>query len=68
MGHSNTVLGLVEAFGAEKPVKELTDDDYDYIFEVTIKGDKAEVKANRYGEPHHSQEGDKEQKEMKTGS
>ena len=66
VGHSNTVLELVEAFGAEKPVKELTDDDYDYIFEVTIKGDKAEVKANRYGDSHHSEVDDK--KEMKTGN
>ncbi|RZJ76301.1 MAG: histidine phosphatase family protein [Flavobacterium sp.] len=66
VGHSNTVLDVVEAFGAEKPVKELTDDDYDYIFEITIKGDKAEVKVNRYGEVHRAEGDDK--KQMKTGS
>lgn len=66
VGHSNTVLDVVEAFGAEKPVKELTDDDYDYIFEITVKGDKAEVKANRYGEVHRAEGENK--KQMKTGS
>ena len=66
VGHSNTVLEIIEAFGAEKPVKELTDDDYDYIFEVTVKGTKAEVKANRYGKSHHSETEDK--KEMKTAN
>lgn len=52
IGHSNTVLELVEAFGAKRPLKELGDNDYDYLFEVTIKGNKAEVKAKQYGEPH----------------
>jgi 2,3-bisphosphoglycerate-dependent phosphoglycerate mutase len=56
VGHSNTVLEIVEAFGAKKPVKELTDDDYDYLFEVTVKGDKADVKVSRYGKEHHSKE------------
>ncbi|RZL51052.1 MAG: histidine phosphatase family protein [Pedobacter sp.] len=64
VGHSNTVLDIVEAFGATKPVKELTDDDYDYIFEIIIKGDKADVKVSRYGKSHHSEEGTKT--EMKT--
>lgn len=56
IGHSNTVLEIVEAFGAKKPVKELKDDDYDYLFEVTIKGDKADVKVDRYGKEHHTKE------------
>lgn len=56
IGHSNTVQEIVEAFGAKKPVKELTEDDYDYIFAVTIKGDKAEVKVDRFGVAHHSKE------------
>ncbi len=56
IGHSNTVQEIVEAFGAKKPVKDLTDDDYDYIFTVTIKGDKAEVKVDRFGATHHSKE------------
>lgn len=66
VGHSNTVLEIIEAFGAERPVKELTDDDYDYIFEINVKGTKADVKANRYGKSHHSDTEDK--KEMKTAN
>lgn len=56
IGHSNTILDIVEAFGGEKPVKEIGDDDYDYIFALTIKGDKVDVKVDRYGLPHHSKE------------
>jgi 2,3-bisphosphoglycerate-dependent phosphoglycerate mutase len=54
IGHSNTVLEIIEAFGGKKPVNELTDEDYDYIFELTVKGDKVEVKTGRYGQEHHS--------------
>jgi 2,3-bisphosphoglycerate-dependent phosphoglycerate mutase len=50
IGHSNTVLELIEAFGGKRPVDKLTDDDYDYLFSLTIKGDKVEVKADKYGE------------------
>ena len=56
IGHSNTVQELLVAFGAVKPVKDLTDDDYDYIFLLTLKDDKREVKVERYGLPHHAKE------------
>jgi 2,3-bisphosphoglycerate-dependent phosphoglycerate mutase len=56
IGHSNTVQEILVAFGAAKPVKDLTDDDYDYIFILTLKGDKKEVKVERYGVPHHAKE------------
>ncbi len=52
-GHSNTVLEMIEAFGGKKPKEELTDDDYDYIFELSVKGDKARVKMDQFGRPHH---------------
>lgn len=52
-GHSNTVLEIIEAFGGKRPREELTDDDYDFIFRLTVKGDKARVKMNQYGVPHH---------------
>lgn len=52
-GHSNTVLEIIEAFGAKRPKEELTDDDYDYIFHLSVKGDKAKVKMDQYGRPHH---------------
>lgn len=52
-GHSNTVLELIEAFGGKKPMEMLTDDDYDYIFHLSVKDDKARVKTDQYGRPHH---------------
>jgi len=36
VGHSNTVLETIEAFKAKRPVSELTDSDYNYLFKVTI--------------------------------
>ncbi|KQS41125.1 phosphoglycerate mutase family protein [Pedobacter sp. Leaf194] len=52
-GHSNTVLEIIEAFGGKRPREELTDDDYDFIFHLNVKGDKARVKMDQYGIPHH---------------
>jgi len=49
VGHSNTVLELIEAFGAKRPVPSIADDEYDYLFSLTIKGDKVEVKTDKYG-------------------
>lgn len=66
VGHSNTVLELIEAFGGKRPLAKLSDDDYDYIFELTIKGDKVEVKTDNYGEESRSEGG--AHKEMKTGN
>jgi phosphohistidine phosphatase SixA len=54
VGHSDTVLELVEAFGAERPVKKLTDNDYDNLFLITIKDNVAKVSIEKYGKPHHS--------------
>lgn len=57
IGHSNTVLDIIEAFGGVKPIKELIEEsDYDYIFALTIKGDKVTVKVDHYGVSHHSKE------------
>jgi broad specificity phosphatase PhoE len=50
VGHSNTVLPLIEALGSARPVPELTDADYDYLFEVTLQPDgSASAQAHRYG-------------------
>ncbi|MFX8922159.1 hypothetical protein ABTN04_18905, partial [Acinetobacter baumannii] len=43
VGHSNTILETIEALGAKRPVKELKDEDYDYIFKLTIS-DAGKVK------------------------
>lgn len=55
VGHSNTVLELLEAFGVSRPLAALSDDDYDFFFELRIdpKG-KSELKAQHYGKAHHS--------------
>ncbi|WP_231425615.1 phosphoglycerate mutase family protein [Pedobacter sp. Leaf250] len=51
--HSNTALEIIEAFGGKRPMEMLTDDDYDYIFRLTVKDDKAKVKKDQFGRPHH---------------
>ena len=51
--HSNTILEIIEAFGGKRPMEMLTDDDYDYIFHLSVKDDKARVKTDQYGRPHH---------------
>ncbi|WP_029281697.1 histidine phosphatase family protein [Pedobacter sp. R20-19] len=52
-GHSNTVLEIIEAFGGKRPKEMFTEDDYDYIFRLIIKDDKAKVKMDQFGRPHH---------------
>jgi broad specificity phosphatase PhoE len=50
VGHSNTVLPLIEALGAARPVATLTDADYDYLFEVTLQSDgMVTAQTHRYG-------------------
>jgi phosphohistidine phosphatase SixA len=50
IGHSNTVLEVIEAFGGKKPIEKLTDADYSYLFSLTIKGAKVDVKVEKYGD------------------
>lgn len=50
VGHSNTVLPLIDALGAARPVPELTEADHDYLFEVTLRPEGvATARAHRYG-------------------
>lgn len=53
VGHSNTLLSLIEALGAPRPVPELADTDYDYLFEVALRSEgAATVRVHRYGAGH----------------
>lgn len=56
VGHSNTVLVLLEKLGALPPVQSLKDDDYDFIFKLSIKGEKIRLKSSHFGAKHHSTE------------
>lgn len=51
VGHSNTVLETIEALGAPRPVKAIADDEFSYLFEVTLPADggPATVAVRRYG-------------------
>ena len=52
VGHSNTILPIIETFGAKKPIDQITENDYDNIFRLTVspKG-KAKVEAKKFGVP-----------------
>ncbi len=55
VGHSNTIIPTLQAFGAAKPFDTLDDEDYDQLFKVTIGPDKkAKLSIKRYGAAHHS--------------
>jgi phosphohistidine phosphatase SixA len=55
IGHSNTVLELVEAFDVARPLSSLTDDDYDFVFKIDInQAGHASLVTRSYGKPHHS--------------
>lgn len=54
VGHSNTLLETIEALGGKRPVPELTEDDYDYLFKVVIrKNGTLRVSYEHYGTLHH---------------
>ncbi|MET3542942.1 broad specificity phosphatase PhoE [Pontibacter aydingkolensis] len=49
-GHSNTLLPLMEALGSKRPVSDISDSQYDYLFKVTINPDGAStVETVRFG-------------------
>ena len=53
VGHSNTVLETIEALGGKRPVMQLTDDDYDYIFKIELEASKpAIVRFFHFGQVH----------------
>lgn len=47
--HSNRILGIIAAFGALSPIKEITEQEYSHIFLLEIKGDRVKLKHKHYG-------------------
>jgi 2,3-bisphosphoglycerate-dependent phosphoglycerate mutase len=55
VGHSNTVMQLLNAFGSEMPFETLDEDDYDMVFKITVTDSgKRELEVSYYGVLHHS--------------
>jgi broad specificity phosphatase PhoE len=50
VGHSNTVLPMVRAFGGNTIVGEIKDTDYRYLFKVVISGEKTTTTELFYGD------------------
>ena len=58
VGHSNTVLDMIEALGAKRPIPRIEDQEYDYLFLVTIRANgKTKVKFMHYGLANSKKEG-----------
>lgn len=57
VGHSNTIIPIIVAFGGSRPFSTLADDDYDMLFKLTLKnGSKPELEISYYGASHHISE------------
>ena len=41
VGHSNTLVPIIKAFGAVSPVQTISDSDYNYIFRIKVEADTA---------------------------
>ena len=70
VGHSNTVLSLIDDFGGVPPVDEIKDNEYDYLFTVRVApGMQPTVETRGYGaerrEPVASRLQKAKEKEMK---
>jgi broad specificity phosphatase PhoE len=50
VGHSNTLLPLLTALGITAPMKEIKDEEFDYLFKVELRpGQPARLVVSRYG-------------------
>ncbi|WP_242927018.1 SixA phosphatase family protein [Pontibacter vulgaris] len=51
-GHSNTLLPIIEAFGGKRPVSDISDHQYDYLFRLALAPDNGiAVKTAHFGTP-----------------
>jgi broad specificity phosphatase PhoE len=59
VGHSNTILETIEALGGKRPIDSISDQEYDYLFRLSISPDgTADVKVMHYGESNSKLEGE----------
>jgi broad specificity phosphatase PhoE len=59
VGHSNTILETIEALGGERPIVSISDQEYDYLFQLSIAQDgTTTVKVMHYGETNSHSEGE----------
>ena len=49
VGHSNTILTIVKALGANPSMTQIPDSQYNLLFEVRLTGDKASLTEHTYG-------------------
>ncbi|WP_374948562.1 histidine phosphatase family protein [Mucilaginibacter sp.] len=57
LAHSNTVMPILAALGAEQPLDTLSEEDFDMIFKMTIKeSGKVGLEISYYGAVHHTSE------------
>ncbi|RZL14310.1 MAG: histidine phosphatase family protein [Hymenobacter sp.] len=50
VGHSNTLLSLLAALGVTAPMREIKDDEFDYLFKVELRPSQpARLAVSRYG-------------------
>jgi len=47
-GHSNTILNILEAFGAKKPFETVSEEDYSNLFHIIISKNKVKLKSSKY--------------------
>ncbi|MGO4818115.1 histidine phosphatase family protein [Flavobacterium sp. W22_SRS_FP1] len=59
VGHSNTILETIEALGGKRPITSISDQEYDYLFQIGIAFDgTTNVKIMHYGETNSHSEGE----------
>jgi broad specificity phosphatase PhoE len=55
VGHSNTVMPILDALGADMPLAKLSEEDFDMIFKVTVReSGKVSLEVHYYGTLHHT--------------
>lgn len=50
VGHSNTILTIVKAFGATPSMQQIPDTQYNLLFEMTISSKETTLKERTYGQ------------------